>query len=192
MITISGGSVTPDQIPSDTPTDRGFLAWSCPVAVATGFSLLSAVAVAGRLALIRLRRVPASPITNIIVGIPTAGSGLTAGQCGAALYDTSANRLGVTGDQSTAWQSTGVKVMPISGGPVSNPLIRDLYVGLWWNGTTAPRLMHGTSADASFTNAGTVAPNLVSATSDAGVTTTPPNPFVLQNASYIHWWAALS
>ncbi len=192
MITISGGSTTVDQIPSDVPSDRGYLAWSLPMSSASNFDLLSAVATAGRLALIRVRRVPAAAITNIVIGVPVAGATLTAGQCGAALYDTAGNRLGVTGDQSTAWQSTGVKVMPISGGPVTNPSVRDLYVGLWWNGTTAPRLMRGTGADAAITNAGTTSPNLVAAISDSGITTTPPNPFVSQTAAYAHWWVALS
>lgn len=51
-------------------------------------------------------------VTNITVAISGAGSGVTLSKVG--LYDKSGNRLGLSADQGTAWQSTGLKTIALT------------------------------------------------------------------------------
>lgn len=113
------------------PDDYNWIAWNFdpaviqnPIASVSGTIYMSAM-------IIRVQ----TTITNIITNIATAGSGLTAGQNLAGIYDSSGNRLGQTADQSASWNSVGNKIMAISGGSiVVNP--GKYFVAFMSNGTT--------------------------------------------------------
>jgi len=177
-----------NRFAADAPVDHGFLGWTFPTVNAVGST---AIPTAGVLYLQRIRRVATGTVTNIVIYVGTAGNTLTAGQCGAALYTAAGVRLGQTADQATAWASTGLKTMAISGGPVA-VTAGDLYVGLWFNGTTGPALTRGGTFAGAMSNAGQTAPNFSHASADSGVTTTAPNPFGVQSSSANQWWVAIS
>jgi hypothetical protein len=170
------------------PADRGYLAWTQPITVMGGSTV---VPTAGLLNLRRIRRVPAGPVTNIVTYISGAGVTLTAGQCFAALFTSAGVPVGTTADQSVAWVSTGLKPMALAGGPYS-VAAGDYYVGFWFNGTTGPSIPRSGTINANLTNAGLAAPDFDSASANASVTTTAPNPFTAQTSVVYEWWFALS
>lgn len=173
------------------PKDHGLIAWSAPLDYARDTSLLSVEAGAGNLRLSMVRRVPAATVTNLHVAVVTAGATLTSGQCFAALYSRAGALLGVTATQHTAWQSTGIKTMALTA-PVAVPA-GDYYVGLWYNGTTAPALARsGLGAVSGQATFGQVSGNFTAANADSGLTTTAPATLGTQSASLLHWWVALS
>lgn len=79
-----------------------------------------------------------APVTGIVLACMTAGAGLTAGSCKAALYSPTGALVGVSADQSTQWTSLGEKFIPLVGGPYQ--LAPGEYIATWWaNGTTPPQ-----------------------------------------------------
>jgi hypothetical protein len=98
-------------------------------------------------------------VASLVIHVVSSGATLTAGQCFAGLYDSSGALIAKTADQSSAWLTTGVKVMaltaeagksltPLPGGP-----------GVWMyavvlvNGTTAPTLrLTGSGTTSTETN----------------------------------------
>ena len=172
--------------------DHGYLGWSAPMYASNTSSLLSVGSGAGIITVVRCRRLPASTVTNVIIMVTSAGSGLTVGQCFAALYTASGILIGVTADQATAWQSTGVKPMPLVGGPFSIPA-GDYHVGLWYNGTTAPTLLRaGLGFSGAQTNAGQSTANCDVATANTGLTTTAPDPLGAKTVGALLWWTAIN
>lgn len=170
------------------PSDRGWKAWTQPPYV---LSASTALPTAGLLTLRRIRRVPATSITNIVTFLGTAGSSLTAGQCFAALFTAAGVLVGQSADQAASWASAGLKTMALAGGPY--PLAAgDYYVGVWFNGTTGPAIVRHTGVSNNLSSAGQSAPNLETCSADAGVTTTAPNPFGAQTATGVEYWYALS
>ncbi len=195
MIQISGGLPSPTQFSGSVapmlPEDHGLIGWSVPIDYATQVSLLSVEAGAGTLRLSLMRRLPAATITNLHIVVTTAGSGLTAGQCFAALYSRAGTRLGVTADQSTDWASVGVKTMPLTA-PVAVPA-GDYYVGLWYNGTTAPTVLRSNQGGVGVqATIGQVAGNFNTSRADTGLTTTAPATIGAQTLSVLRWWVAVS
>lgn len=168
------------------PADHGLLAWTFPPDVGPNATALTP---AGVLFLRRVRRVPAGPVTGAAIMVTTAGSTLTAGQCFAAVYTAAGVLVGTSADQSVAWASTGLKLMPLAGGPFT-VVAGDMYVGVWYNGTTGPTLARA-GLNAPYTNANLSAPNLIAATSTTGLTTTAPDPFGAQSAGANSFWAAV-
>ncbi len=168
--------------------DSGYFTWSYDVASAAGAA--APLATAGTIYTIRLHNPTAHSVTNIVTYLSAAGSGLTSGQCFAALFraDTGA-LLGTTADQATAWASTGLKTMAIAGGPVTAPA-GDLIVGLWFNGTTGPSPFR--SNGVALVNAGLSAANSRFGTADTGRTTSAPSTLATLSAANIAYWAALS
>jgi hypothetical protein len=149
----------------------------------------------GVISLVKLAMPRSLSVTNILASIGTGGSTLTAGQNFAAIYDDSGNRLGVTADQATAWQSTGVKTMAISGGPVVVPggPGRYCFVALLSNGTTPPQF-HRTTNNAALNNVGLAATDgYRSATSGTGQTSMPATITIGSTASAnTLFWVGLS
>ena len=170
------------------PADRGLIAWTQPPYVLTGGSLLG---VAGALHLRRLRRVPACSVTSIVTYVGGAGSALTSGQCFAALYTAAGELIAQSVDQATAWASQGVKTMTLAGGPYTLPG-GDYYIGVWFNGTTAPAIARSASYATAMTNVGLSAPNFEAATANTGVTTTAPASLGTQTTSMYEYWFALA
>lgn len=188
-LTVAGNTVYSDPT---VPADRGFVAWNTPPQVAASSALLSLAGAAGVLHLVRIRRVPATTITNLLIMVATAGSGLTAGQCFGALYTAAGALVAQTVDQAAAWASLGLKTMALSSPQAV--AAGDYYVGLWYNGTTAPAVVRSNaSINGVTTNAGLAAPNFeVCVTNDTGLTTTAPATFGTQTAQSLYWWAGLS
>jgi hypothetical protein len=128
--------------------------------------------------------------------VSTAGSTLTSGDSFACLYDAAGNLLGTTSSQSSLWTSTGLKTMALTSTYAANA--GDYYVGAWSVGTTPPVFagfggqFGAVGADIAAANMGLATPNLRSATSSTGRTTTAPNPFGAQTAIGKVIWAALS
>jgi hypothetical protein len=139
-------------------------------------------------------RATAALVTNINLHVVTAGATLTANQCLAALYTDAGVLLSATGNQATAWQSTGMKVCALSAAQAVTP-------GQWYraafyaNGTTLPTFARGSSVGAvgsDLVNYGLSAPTLRFSTADTGRTTTMPGTLGSQTAAPIAWWAGLS
>lgn len=111
----------------------------------------SAVATSGTIYLLGVKALSSKSITRLDVGVITAGSGLTSGQCVVGLYDSSGNLLATSSDQSSAWTSTGLKTASISSTAVTQGSI--YYVAILAVGTTPPAFLRGQNTG-SIANAG--------------------------------------
>lgn len=170
------------------PADRGFLAWSYAPSAVSGSTALPT---AGTLYLTRIRRVPAGPVTSISIVLAAAGVTLTSGQCFVALFTDAGVLAGTSADQSTAWTGVaGIRTAALAGGPYAHPG-GDLYVGMWFNGTTGPTIPRF-GAFAGMTNVGLAVPNFESATANTGLTTAAPGTLGTQVAAAFQYWCALS
>lgn len=149
--------------------DHGLQAWTFDPANATG-SL--ALATGGTVYVVALKVNP-RVVTNIVVGVQTAGGTLTSGQCFAGLYQNGA-LLGSTADQSAVWNSTGVKTMALAN-PVT-PLGGLVYAAFVFNGTTGPALANGGTVltNAALNNVGLAATVARFGTANTSVTTALP------------------
>lgn len=174
------------------PIDAGFVGWTFDSSDAQSATVMPT---AGLLTFTRIK-IPAavSNVTNIVMHIATGGTTLTAGQCFAALYNGSGAIFGagaITADQSTAWGSGGLKVMPLTvPQAVAGPYV---YVGWFANTTgTMPSFTRALNSSTAITNAGLSAPTLRYGTADAGLTTAPPNNIGTQTGGATAWWVGLS
>lgn len=185
-----GSSGSSPAIHPALPADHGLLAWNMPISAAVA---ATAVAVAGRIEFSRLRRVPACTATNLVTLCTTAGSTLTSGQCFGALWTSAGALVGQTTDQATAWASTGVKTMQLSGGPFALAA-GDYIVGFWFNGTTGPTFSRYVTSSglSAITNANLSAPNFNAGTADTGRTTTAPSSLGTQTGTGTCYFVALS
>lgn len=104
----------------------------------------SSAVTAGRLNLARIVIDTPGTINTIYVGVATAGSGPTAGQCAAVLYDVNGSQLGITGDVGTQLTSAVLVGMSLTAG-ISGFVGQVVYAGLLWNGTTAPVMLRAGS-----------------------------------------------
>lgn len=187
--TVAAGDDTRLRRYTQTPPDQGFLAWTGDIYTVPSGSVPT---VAGRLEIFRIKHPSGTAVTNVCLGMTSAGSGLTTGQCFAGLWTAAGARVGVTADQSTAWASgLGVKTMALTGGPYSCPA-GDYYIGFWYNGTTSPGWMRWSGLGGAYFNVNLTAPNLRVATADTGLTTTSPATLGTQTAAALTWWGALS
>lgn len=112
-------------------------------------------------------------VTNIVIYLTAGGTGLTAGQCLATLHNSAGAQIGagaITGDQSTAWATSGLKVMPLTV-QQGVDLYADYLVRLWFNGSGGPSLAGASNVHADLTNAGLSSPNFRFFTADSGLTT---------------------
>jgi hypothetical protein len=87
----------------------GFVATNYDPALAPGGTVLGSNPVY----MMRLDIPEDTTVNAVVIGVVTAGSGLTADRNWAGLYDAAGTRLGVSADQTTAWASTGEKVMSL-------------------------------------------------------------------------------
>lgn len=149
--------------------DHGGLTWTGDPVTATGTFTLATGGTVYVVALKALNRV----VTNIVIGVQTAGATLTSGQNFAGLYQNGA-LLASSADLSTTWNSTGVKTIPLSN-PVL-PLGELVYAAFVFNGTTGPTLgTHGTPlSNAALNNVGLAATVARFGTANTGVTTALP------------------
>lgn len=167
--TIADGSITDAKLATEInnpmPADQGLIAWSMDVGVAGSQTILDT---AGTAHGVRLYLHKPHTITNIIMHVGVAGSGLTSGQCFAALYQ-GGSLLAQTADQAAAWASTGTKTMALS----APQAVAVGYVDVlfWANGTTLPQFVRGNTLT-SLANVGATTARFYKANS--GLTTTAP------------------
>lgn len=167
------------------PNDYSFLTWAYDPALAVNNSTPSA---AGTIQLAKVVIPGALTVTSAVLHVITAGSGLTSGQCFAAIYQ-NGSLVGVSADQSTAWASTGTKTMALAAGPYTLTA-GYAYIAFWYNGTTGPAFAR--SAGSTVANAGLAATSSRFGTANAGVTTSAPGTLGTIGAASTAWWAAIS
>jgi hypothetical protein len=170
-------------------TDHGLAGWTFdPIQVQGG---TPALATSGLSYVARIRALT-SVISNILIHLVTAGSGLTAGQCFATLHNDAGAQLGagaVTADQAANWASGGLKVMPLQVAQAVTPgaFYRVRY---WFNGTTGPSLSRAINSNTAILNAGLSTPNFRFSTADSGLTTAasaPSNIGTQTGGATAHW-----
>ena len=136
---------------------------------------------------LRLRR--GGTITGITTHLTGGGTGLTAGQCFAAVYDGTKKLIGVTADQAAAWATPGTVTMPLAGGPKLVPA-GYCYVVAWFNGTVGPALARAGSG--AYVNGTLTGDGLLFFSADTGRTTTPPGPLGTLAAISEGYWFGLT
>ncbi len=171
-------------------SDLGFIAWNFDPGVGlVGQSAFTA----GTVHMMRIDLKGQATVTNIIMGIQTAGVALTADQCFAGIYDASGTRLGITADMSTQWLSVGVQTMPLT-----SPLALaagTYYVAVVSNGTTQPSMARsaGATTVGPIMNAGLTVSNARWA-NDGTSQTSLPTSITMSSRTYgaTGWWVALN
>lgn len=165
--------------------DNGLISWAYDSAMA-GSS--TAAATAGTLYVTKMHVPVAATVTNLITIVSTGGVSLTSGQCFASLYQGGV-LLGTTSDQSTLWASGGPKIMAIAGGSVA-VAAGDVYVALWFNGTTGPAFARQSAL--SSVNINLAGASSRFGTADTGRTTSAPATLGTVAAISMSYWVGLS
>lgn len=127
------------------PSDHGLLGWTQDPAGCSTVATLSA----GTIYLSKVVLRKAATVSSIWIALTSAGSGLTAGQNLAGLYDSSGNRLAVSADQSSSWTTASSKQISIAPQSLA---AGSYYVAVLANGTTVPQTMRGGSASGTGLN----------------------------------------
>jgi hypothetical protein len=179
------GHVHPENVPW-IAADSAYLAVSMPIELASSGS----AATSGTVYMNRIQVRETITVTNVVVFINGAGSGLTASECFAGLYAgqtaggyTALELIAATAEQHTAWATTGPVPAALTGGPYVLP------PGFYWvavlsNGTTNPSFARtGSFGAAAVLNAGTGSSSYRSATAGTGQATLPAGPVTLAIAS---------
>ena len=183
-----------------SPADAGLLAWTYDPVLALNSSTPSA---AGAVNLVRVNVRQAISCTNVVLGVATAGTLLTASENFAGLYAgqtaggyTAGHLIGTSADQSTAWATAGYYPMALASGPFA------LVPGFYWvailanssGGTSAcPAFTRTINQNAGIANLGLAAASSRYANTGTGDTTLPASftPSGLTQAG-VGWWAGLS
>lgn len=168
------------------PQNYGWLGWTYDPAGATAGSIPGT---AGRVEFATINLDSAASITNVILTLGVAGSGLTASQCLAGLFQ-GGTLLGVTADQSANWVGAlGIQTMALTGGPFA-VTAGSIQVGFFYNGTTGPTFSRGSNI--STNNAALAGVNARFGRADAARTTTMPGTLSNFALESVAWWAAVS
>jgi hypothetical protein len=115
-------------------TDQNLLGWSYDPVIPTG----SSAPTSGTIQYIRVKASASGNVANLLLNVSTGGSGLTSGQNLVGLYDATGTQLAVSGDQTTAWGTNGLKTASISATAVVAGTV--YYIGLLSVGTTPPSI----------------------------------------------------
>lgn len=166
-------------------SDYGYVAMSYDPAAATTTS--TPLTPAGTVWTVRLPIRKPVKVTNVVIYLQTGGSGLTANQCLAGLYNSAGTLLSATGNQATAWAGTGAITMALTTAQFCTPGLYD--VAFFYNGTTGPAPLRTGATQANLSLTGSTSRN---ATADTGRTTTLASTLGTKTASAITYWAALS
>jgi hypothetical protein len=172
--------------PDWMPSDHGLISWSFDPAIINAVAI---VPTAGQVNLVKLHVPISTTITNVILSVSTAGSGLTPSQNFAALYNASGSLLSATSDQSGIWNSTGVKLMALSSPP--SVAAGDYYLAFYANGTTLPTFRCGGNSG-SIANANLGLSSSRFCTADTGRTTSMPGTLAAVAAQSVSWFAAIN
>lgn len=148
------------------PSDHGLIAWTQDPATLPDFFSLGA----GVVYLTKVKVTKAATVSNILYGVYTAGTGLTAAQNLVGLYDATGARLAVSADQTTAMGSTGLKTAAITPVALTTGYY---YVAFLANGTGVPSVVAGGVGTVSVLNVGLAASASRALTTAAGNTALP-------------------
>lgn len=185
---LDGRTIALEAANGARPADQNLKAWAYDPAT----SLTAQVLTTGLLEMVKLPIRTATTITNIIAAVSTAGSGLTASQNWAGLYNASGTLLSQTADQTTAWASTGVKTMTLAAPQAV--AAGNYFVAFVSNGTTPPQMPRGSSLNigADILNVGLTASTARYAT--AGTVTALPASVTMASRTLAAraWWVAVS
>lgn len=178
----------PDNSQS-APQLNGLLGWAFDPVNGLGTNVSSNVIVATRV-LIPSKCTPG----NLLAYVNVAGSSLTSGQNLGGLWKADGTLVATTADQTTAWQSTGLKTMSISatnGQSLTNLAAGIYFVGFLSNGTTRPQFF-GTNPGV-ISNAGLSGSGLSAraAYSSTGATSLPTT-LTLTGGTTQQIWAGVS
>lgn len=171
--------------PTWSASDYSLISWAYDPATAASNQVPTTP---GTIYGIRMHVPFATTITNVILYVQTAGATLTANECYAALYNTAGTLLSSTADQSTNWQSTGLKVMPLAAAQAV--AAGDYYLGLFFNGTTGPSLIRGVGSLAG--NIGLANASTRFCSGSTGNTTVAPTAFGTMAGTSSTFWGAFS
>lgn len=170
------------------PDDQSLLAWTYDVANTSSTTTPTGGVVYLNKIIIR----QTTTITNVILSVAAAPSGLTSGQNFAGLYNSSGTLLSATADQTTPWGTTGQKTAALTAAQTVAPGF--YYLAFVTNAsTTTPGFSRATTLSASTLNVGTTTSNPRFATSGTAQTTLPSSITITSAAtSAIAFWGAFS
>lgn len=170
------------------PDDQGLLAWTYDSALQSANSTVTG----GVVYLHRINIRQTTTITNVILSIAAAPTGLTTGQNFAGLYSATGTLLSATADQTTAWGTTGLKTMALTAAQTVAPGF--YFVGMLANAaTTTPGFARASAQGSATINAGTTTSNPRYATSGTAQTTLPASITITSAAaSNLSFWAAVN
>jgi hypothetical protein len=164
-----------------TPADHGLIAWSFDPAASDRAAAYNFTSGTARVVLIYVPQ-PAT-ITNIHTYVQQAGTSMVSGQSFAALYEADDDLLRVTADQSSAWASTGEKIMPLASTyTLATPGYLKVVMWSVFSGTAVGLARSIGAVSSSLLNFGMAPPLLRSSTANTGLTTTAPATLGAQTA----------
>ncbi len=174
--------------PTFAPADQGLITWTHDPATLRSASNSST---SGTVYLMKVKIVDrATVVTNVIVGLETAGATLTAGQNFVGLYNSSGTRLAVSADQSANWTTAGVKTIPLTA--PQTLAVGSYYVAILAVGTTPPTFAMGAGGSTNI-NVGLTTGTARFLTGPTGQTSLPASITLgSQTQSTGGRWAALS
>jgi hypothetical protein len=183
-------SYLPDTAAFPQPAEHGMHAWSFDPAVTNTASALTS----GVMTLVKLRTTAPATVASLIGHITTPGSGLTAGQCFAGLYNATGTLIGSTADQAAAWAVAGQKVMTLTAtatGSLTSLPPGVYYAALLAVGTTMPQFARASGVGPANANLGISGTRF--ATYGTGQTALPAT-FTLgsMGAATTAWWIGLA
>lgn len=186
---VTAAGTLPDGSPF-TAADAGLLAWNYDV----GLSSNSTAPTTNVVNLVRINIRQAISVTNVLIGVTTAGGTLTSGQNFVGLYNSAGTLIGTSADQTTAWGTTGLKTAALTGGPFALAAGTFVWAAIVSNtGATTPALFRTASLNAAGMNAGFAAATARWATNGTATTalagTITPASNVVAGVGY---WAGVS
>ena len=125
-----------------TAVDHNLCAWSCEPILATA----SGVITAGTLYVMKAKAASVAPIASILATFAAAASGATLAKV--AVFDSAGIRLGVSADQSTAFNAGGTVTAALTAATRALVLGEDLYLAILSVGGTGPTMRTATAAPA--------------------------------------------
>jgi len=129
-------------------------------------------------------------VTNVIVNITSAGANLQ--NCFVALYDSSKNLIAKSADQSTPFQTTGVKTIALASGPYTVTAGK-IYAVAWEDVSTGSTFgQFGRGAGNNGPNANLASSASRFFTADTGIGTTAPSSLGTFTSLASSPWFALS
>jgi hypothetical protein len=167
------------------PSDHGLSGWTVhPDQAGT-----STTPTAGVVHLVRCRAVESVNIGNLCTRVNAAGTGLS--NCYVGLYGLDGTRLGVSADLSTAWNSTGEKINPLTS---TVPVVAGTaYIAALLMGAGTALTLPRASAS-SMSNYGIALPQLRVATFGSGLTALPTSidfSTAVNNTGLVQYWVGM-